>query len=218
MIRFKNAFLQGDLKMKIWDFYAPIYKNVVHGDRKYYGQMYEWVKEVINGKKVLEIATGPGLFAKNVAESAAEMIATDFSEGMILQAEKNADIPNLKFEVADATNLPYEDFSFDVVIVSNALHAIPDLDKAMSEIARVLKSDGILIAPQFIHLGPGIKRKFFSSILKMAGIKFYNEWTDSGFADFLVSKGWKIVKQESLPSRIPILYTQSIKEKQSEIL
>ncbi|MCR5024844.1 MAG: class I SAM-dependent methyltransferase [Lachnospiraceae bacterium] len=43
------------------------------------------------------------------------------------------------------------DASFDAVIISNALHIIPDPEKALSEINRVPKKDGILIAPNFIN-------------------------------------------------------------------
>ena len=47
--------------------------------------------------------------------------------------------------------LPYADKSFDVVIVSNALHIVPQPEKALAEIRRVLKDDGVLIAPTFTH-------------------------------------------------------------------
>lgn len=41
---------------------------------------------------------------------------------------------NLTFEIADATNLPYANASFDVVLIANALHAMPEPEKAMGEI------------------------------------------------------------------------------------
>ena len=41
---------------------------------------------------------------------------------------------NLTFEIADATNLPYANASFDVVLIANALHAMSELEKAMREI------------------------------------------------------------------------------------
>ena len=47
--------------------------------------------------------------------------------------------------------LPYAEVSFDVVIVSNALHIVPQPEKALAEIHRVLKDDGVLIAPTFTH-------------------------------------------------------------------
>ena len=54
--------------------------------------------------------------------------------------------------------------SFDVVIVSNALHIVPQPEKALREIKRVLKDDGVLIAPTFTHAEnsfPGKVKAFF---------------------------------------------------------
>lgn len=65
---------------KTWDLYAPIYKRAMKADQKIYDYMYARIPEVIEGKKMLEIATGPGLLAKHVGHAASEMIATDYSE------------------------------------------------------------------------------------------------------------------------------------------
>lgn len=200
------------MKKKIWDLYAPVYEMFMRADKKIYKLMYKRIPRVIEGKRVLEIATGPGLLAKHVASSAREMIATDFSEGMIKEAKKG-DVPdNLKFEVADATDLPYEDKSFDVVIIANALHVMPEPDKAMDEIDRVLKKKGILIAPNFIHKGSGLKSRMWSRMLKLAGIKFEHQWTKEAYEEFLSGHGWRVVNSKEMPSRITMLYTESVRK------
>lgn len=135
------------MNKKVWDLYAPIYERAMRADRKVYQYMYDRIPQIIADKEVLEIATGPGLLAKHVADAAKKMIATDYSEGMIAEAKKGVYPSNLIFEVADATALPYKDDSFDVVLIANALHVIPNPEKALSEIDRVLKPDGVLIAP-----------------------------------------------------------------------
>lgn len=160
------------MNKKTWDLYAPIYELAMRADKKVYKVMYERIPNVIEGKVVLEIATGPGLLAKYVAHAASKMIATDYSDGMIAEAKKGEIPKNLTFEVADATNLPYEDDSFDVVLIANALHVMPEPEKAMSEIDRVLKSGGILIAPNFVNHKGGLLSSIWSKILKIAGIKF----------------------------------------------
>ena len=99
------------MKKKIWDLYAPIYKQAMKADQHIYDFMYSRIPEMIRDKVVLEIATGPGLLARHVAPAAKKMIATDYSDGMIAQAKKSEPIPNLTFEVADAMNLPYADGS-----------------------------------------------------------------------------------------------------------
>ncbi len=71
--------------------------------------------------------------------AAKRMIATDYSGGMIREAKKGAIPANLTFEAADATALPYADDSFDVVLIANALHVMPEPEKALREIDRVLR-------------------------------------------------------------------------------
>ena len=150
------------MNKRIWNLYAPIYEKAMRMDQKYYQYMYDRIPKQIEGKEVLEIATGPGLLAKHVAYASKHMLATDYSEGMIKEASKGSYSDKLKFEVADATNLPYPNDSFDVILIANALHVMPSPEKALIEIDRVLKKDGLLIAPNFVgHKKNGVS-KFFS--------------------------------------------------------
>ena len=55
------------MNKRTWDLYAPIYERAMRADQKIYDFMYERIPAVIQGKDVLEIATGPGLLAKHVA-------------------------------------------------------------------------------------------------------------------------------------------------------
>ena len=66
---------------------------------------------------------------------------------MILEAKRDNQSAKLHFSVQDMFRLPYAQKSFEVVIVSNALHIVPHPEKALQEIRRVLKDDGVLIAP-----------------------------------------------------------------------
>lgn len=197
---------------KIWDLYAPVYELFMRADEKIYKLMYRRIPKVIKGKKVLEIATGPGLLAKHVAGYAESMVATDYSDGMIDTAKKGEYPANLTFEVADATALPYEDGSFDVVIIANALHVMPEPEKALKEINRVLTDKGILIAPNFIHKGQGLKSRLWSKMLTLAGIKFKHQWTKEAYENFLSDNGWCVKNSKEMPSRITMLYTECVKE------
>lgn len=199
------------MNKKIWDLYAPIYERAMRSDRKVYKAMYERIPKVINGKEVLEIATGPGLLAKHVAHAAKRMVATDYSEGMIAEAKKGAYPDNLTFEVADAVALPYEDKSFDVVLIANALHVMPEPEKALREIDRVLRERGILIAPNFVNHKKGFISRVWSGILKIAGIKFEHQWNLEEYREFLARNGWEIRNCREMRARIPLVYVECVK-------
>ena len=72
---------------------------------------------------------------------------------MIRKAKAKAHSARLYFSVQDATKLPYTLETFDAVVISNALHIMPEPEKALAEIRRVLKPGGILIAPTFTAAG-----------------------------------------------------------------
>ena len=197
------------MNKNLWNIYAPIYEKAMRLDKKYYQYMYDRIPSQIEGTEVLEVATGPGLLAKHVASASKSMVATDYSEGMIREARKGEYPEKLCFEVADATALPYEADSFDAVIIANALHIMPNPEKALSEINRVLRADGILIAPNFVEHK---KSRIWASVLKLAGIRFDHQWRSDEYLKFLEDNGWKVTFSKLLPARISLLYAECIRK------
>jgi SAM-dependent methyltransferase len=94
------------------------------------------------GLRALDVASGPG-HGVNYADSLG-MPATgvDFSPLMIAQAQMN--FPHLQFITADVVDLPFADQSFDVVVCNFGVQHFDDLDRAFSEIARVMAPGGRL--------------------------------------------------------------------------
>ncbi len=199
------------MKKSVWDFFAPLYERAMKSQKNIYEYMYQNIQAAVQGKKVLELATGPGMIAKRAAPFAQSVVATDFSPAMIEAAKKGPQMENLSFEVADATSLRFEDSSFDVVIMANALHIIPNPQKALSEIDRVLKAGGLFIAPNFIFQKNG-KKNLWQKILWLAGIRFEHEWTADEYVSFLEENGWSVQRRDVVKGRIDLLYAQCVKK------
>lgn len=196
------------MKKKTWDLYAPIYKRAMKTDQQIYDFMYERIPEMIRDKEVLELATGPGLLAKHVAPAARRMVATDYSDGMIVQAKKGECPANLTFEVADAMQLPYADDSFDAVLIANALHIVPDPKQVLREIDRVLRPGGLLIAPNFVEHKGTLGSRIWSGILTLAGVRFEHQWSAKEYLEFLENNGWHVSFSKEMAARIAMMYTE----------
>ena len=152
-----------------WDKNAGRYDRFMRKDGAAYDEIYELIRPVVRHKTVLELATGTGLIAKHIVNAAAHIEATDTSAEMIAEAKRDNRSAKLYFSVQDMFCLPYANQSFNVVIVSNALHIVPQPEKALQEIKRVLKDDGVLIAPTFTHAGNSFTGKFRAFFMKLAG-------------------------------------------------
>lgn len=202
---------------KVWDRFSRVYDRIIKKDEAAYRVMVDKMVESIGQEeKVLEIATGTGVLALPLSKKISDMVAIDFSEKMIETAKKKAEkmnVENVKFEVQDACSLSFYDNVFDVVIISNALHIMPNPESVLSEIKRVLKKDGRLIAPTFIH-----KRNkrawFFSKLTAIFGFKTCHVWDQSTYCQFLAENGFDNINSTVLNSSFDIAYaTACIKNK-----
>ena len=191
-----------------WDKNAGRYDRFMRKDRAAYDEMYELIRPEVKAKTVLELATGTGLIAKNIVNAAAHIEATDASPEMIAEAKRDNRLAKLHFSVQDMFRLPYVEESFDVVIVSNALHIVPQPEKALAEIRRVLKDDGVLIAPTFTHAGNSFSGKVKAFFMKLAGFPLHSRWTSEEYLRFLRQNGWDVRKIVILKASFPLTYAE----------
>ena len=194
-----------------WDRNAGRYDRFMRKDRAAYETMYGLIRPVVKGKTVLELATGTGLIAKNIVNAAAHIEASDTSAEMIREAKRRNHSAKLYFSVQDMFCLPYADESFEVVIVSNALHIVPQPEKALAEIHRVLRDDGVLIAPTFTHAGNSFSGKVRAFFLKLAGFPLHSKWTSEEYLRFLQQNGWTVRKSDVLKASFPLTYVECVK-------
>jgi demethylmenaquinone methyltransferase/2-methoxy-6-polyprenyl-1,4-benzoquinol methylase len=116
----------------------------------------KWRKKVVeivgknNPKQILDIATGTGDLAIMMAKlNPDRIVGLDISSGMLEVGKQKIAAANLsnKIEmiVADSEEMPFEDNTFDAITVSFGVRNFANLDKGITEIARVLKHNGVLV-------------------------------------------------------------------------
>ena len=197
-----------------WGKNAGRYDRFMRKDAAAYEQLYGLLRPVVRQKTVLELATGTGLIAKHIVRYADHIEATDASQEMIEQAKQGVKSAKLYFSVQDMFHLPYADQSFDVVIVVNALHIVPEPEKALSEIRRVLKDDGVLVAPTFTHADNAFFGKVKAFFMRLAGFPLHSKWTSHEYLAFLRENGWTVQKSTVLKASFPLAYAECVKSEE----
>lgn len=185
---------------KFWQSYSKVYTQVMSTNNKAYDTVCRSLEKYIDkDKAVLELACGTGQLSFRMAGKTKAWIATDYSENMIKEAEKRNRESKVRFSVQDATKLTYENESFDVVVIANALHIMPEPQKALEEIHRVLKKDGIIFAPTFVYKSK--KSNFIISFMERLGFKSYNKWTADEFTDYVKSQGYNLISSTVIKAK-----------------
>ena len=119
-----------------------------------FGLDISWRKKVVkivaknNAKNILDIATGTGDLAINLAKiKAAKITGLDISKGMLDIAKAKVKKKNLPIELilGDSENLPFADATFDAITVGYGVRNFENLDKGLQEIYRVLKPNGVFV-------------------------------------------------------------------------
>ena len=189
-----------------WQRYAGVYDLVMKRDRKAYENLGSLIRSVISFEnEVLELAAGTGLIAEHVAEYCRKYIFTDYSENMLMKAKRKSWPQTVSFEQADVTALRYENKSFDAVIISNALHIIPDPKLALDNIRRVLKKDGKLIAPTFVRYGK-YKESLLEKPMQWLGFRSWSTWSPTEYIKFLEENGWQIIESKVIHASFDIAF------------
>ena len=119
------------------------------------GQSKLWRKAVRNlinpksGQRILDLAAGTGTSSMALLADGVQVVAADFSKGMLEVGKKKH--PELEFAFADATKLPFKDAEFDAVTISFGIRNVESVDKALSEMFRVTKPGGVIVVCEFSH-------------------------------------------------------------------
>jgi demethylmenaquinone methyltransferase/2-methoxy-6-polyprenyl-1,4-benzoquinol methylase len=141
-----------------------------------YGRDQAWKRDLIAraaiapGDRVLDLATGTGDLAFAAADRGAGVVGLDLAPRMLRLARAKAGAGRVRFLVGDMTSLPLPPASVDVVTTGYGLRNVPDLDRALAEIARVLRPGGRFLSLDFERPAhAGWRRAYFAYLTVVGG-------------------------------------------------
>ena len=108
--------------------------------------------QVESGTRFLDVCTGPGMLAEEAAKIGADVSGLDFSEEALAIARRN--VPGATFHQGDAQDLPFDENAFDSVACGFGIIHVPDPQKALREMYRVLKPGGRIALSVWEAPGP----------------------------------------------------------------
>jgi ubiquinone/menaquinone biosynthesis C-methylase UbiE len=196
---------------RFWDRFASYYDSFID---KVFRKTYKAILENIESDltishTVLELGTGTGIIPFAIYSKVSSIVATDISPVMVRVANEKlakSKIKNIEFQVQDSYNLAYPDKSFDVVIASNLLHLLYEPEKPIQEIKRVMKDNGIFIAPT-LCVGENTRSKIIATIIgSLSGFKVVNKWSFNDFKSMLTSNGLVIDKALRIEGKLLTAY------------
>ncbi|WP_165217430.1 class I SAM-dependent methyltransferase [Schaalia sp. ZJ1691] len=174
------------------------------------------------GDRVLDVAAGTGASSAAIARTGAHVTACDLSEGMIEVGR--ARHPDIEFIQANAMDMEFESDSFDIVTISYGLRNIPDPEKALREMARVVRPGGRLVVCEFSTPPNRVFRALYSfysaTVLPMVAriassndvaydylVESIREWPDQESVGRMIARsGWENVEYRNLTGGIVALH------------
>ena len=128
-----------------------------------------WLKKAlphVRGRRVLEVSFGTGYLLTKYARNH-ETYGIDYNQKMVDIARRNCEKKNIRahLQKGNVENLPFDDESFDTILITMAFTGYPDADRAMSELRRTLKQEGLLILIDFNY--PENRNRLGVKLLKM---------------------------------------------------
>lgn len=154
----------------MFDDVAPKYDVV--NDVLSMGQTRRWRRIVVDavaarpGQRVLDLAAGTGTSSEPYADAGIDVVACDFSLGMLKVGKRRR--PDIDFIAGDATNLPFADESFDAVTISFGLRNVHEPRKALEEMFRVAKPGGRIVIAEFSQPTIPLWRTMYTEYLMRA--------------------------------------------------
>lgn len=154
--------------------------------------------------RVLECACGTGMISKGIAPRCKELIATDYSDGMLKRAKRKlAHFENVKVKRANIMELKTRDGSFDKVVAGNVIHLLDEPYKALDELLRVCKKGGKVIVPTYVNDENAGSPDIFVKTIEKFGAGFKCQFDYATYKDFYKKAGYSNVEFMIVRGKMP---------------
>ena len=192
----------------IWDVLSPLYDffETVYNGKCFKGIAEEIKKYVNKDDVVLECACGTGLLTLPMAQICKEIVATDYSDGMLRQTQKKVSgYNNVRIQKASILEIPFDDNKFDVVVAANVIHLLDEPEKALAEMKRVCKPGGKLIIPTYINK-ESKNSMVAAKLLSMFGVDFKRQFSLESYKEFFVDHHVDVNEDRIVDGRMPCAF------------
>jgi ubiquinone/menaquinone biosynthesis C-methylase UbiE len=155
--------------------------------------------------KILDIAAGTGAQTIPLAEQGHSVVGIDLDPQMIAKAEeKTKPGLDLEFKVGNGTNLEFDDGSFDLAVISFAMHDVPIKigNKLLEEAKRVVKDGGEILVIDYLEPKNSFPAKIMKNIANLYESPNYNVFIKHGMKRCAQQAGLKIKDKEDYLSLV----------------
>lgn len=195
---------------KTWDALAGRYDAVIRVlDRSYPAIEAGIARDLAGRERVLECAAGTGQFTPALARVATSLLATDVSPEMVRSLQARVQVsgaPHIETRVLSAYDTRLPSGHFDAVFCANALHVMTEPERALAELRRVLRDDGRLVAPTFLHGVDSARRLFSRALSFVSPFVAHTRYDLRGLCGAVAAAGFEIADCRQLPGPFPIGY------------
>jgi ubiquinone/menaquinone biosynthesis C-methylase UbiE len=197
-----------------WNNDAANYDKRAKKSHKAYQAIIELIQnEISTDMDVLDMGTGTGEIPVNIYGNARSIDAVDFSPEMIQIAQEKADkneIKNVRFFVRDSSRLSYKDNSFDVILIINLLHVVPNPEKVINEAKRLVKNEGKIIIASFLN-DENLRSRLISYIMARKGHPVVTKFNTDSICEFVAKCSLKIDSTKNIKNIMPAIYLTASK-------
>lgn len=193
-----------------WDRLAPKYRRQKISDEAAYAATLDRVRHYVpSDARVLELGCGTGGTAVKMAAEVHSILATDYAQGMIAQAQARDAAANVTFQVGDVFDPGLEAGAFDVVLAFNLFHLLADAGAQFERIHALLPTGGLFISktPCIGESSLGFKFTLIRAVLPvmqaLGKAPFVRSYKTPELVGEIKAAGFEVIETGNFPAKPP---------------